>query len=199
MPLDTARALEHLLANPPKNGRNGKDGRDGLDGRHGLDGANGRNGAPGPQGVKGADGLIGPAGAQGERGAVGERGVPGIPGPMGPQGPQGPQGDVGPVPRHEWRGTSLRFEQASGKWGQWVDLRGQDGATITHGARGGGIGPQGPQGASGGGGGTSDGSVPYFVPAGETFTVPIYRQALFARTIDVEGLVELDGDLVLVN
>jgi hypothetical protein len=101
------------------------------------------------------------------------------------------------MPRHEWDQTRLRFEYQPGKWGKWTDLQG----------------PQGPPGRFaivGGGGGstttattttaaTSDASVPYFVASTETFTVPLYRQALFARTIDCEGIIDLSGDLILVN
>lgn len=38
---------------------------------------------------------------------------------------------MGPMPRHEWDETRLRFEQGpdSGSWGKWVDLRGPGGAT----------------------------------------------------------------------
>ncbi len=31
------------------------------------------------------------------------------------------------APRHEWRGTELRFERPDGGWGSWVDLRGPQG------------------------------------------------------------------------
>lgn len=70
---------------------------------------------PGPQGTKG------PKGDQGE------------PGPQGPQGPPGATGkpgkpgEMGPIPRHEWQGTRLRFEQRPGEWGRFVDLRGPRG------------------------------------------------------------------------
>ena len=40
--------------------------------------------------------------------------------------------------------------------------------------------------------------VPYFLAAGETFTVPIYRQALFEEIIDVEGILTVDGYLIMV-
>lgn len=34
---------------------------------------------------------------------------------------------MGPMPKHEWRGTELRFQQTSGKWGKWTDLQGKPG------------------------------------------------------------------------
>lgn len=61
----------------------------------------------------------------------GPPGPPGVPGRDGEQGPQGERGEVGPMPRHEWKDTSLRFENADGTWGEAVDLqgpRGRDGA-----------------------------------------------------------------------
>ncbi len=35
---------------------------------------------------------------------------------------------MGPMPKHEWRGTELRFQRAPGRWGDWVDLRGPTGS-----------------------------------------------------------------------
>jgi len=34
---------------------------------------------------------------------------------------------MGPMPKHEWRGTELRFQQTAGKWGKWTDLQGKPG------------------------------------------------------------------------
>ena len=45
----------------------------------------------------------------------------------GPRGEPGTQGPIGPMPRHEWDGTKLRFEIQPGQWGEWVDLRGPKG------------------------------------------------------------------------
>lgn len=42
------------------------------------------------------------------------------------------------------------------------------------------------------------GMVPTFITAGDTFIVPADHQALFAMTIDVEGMLEVDGYLVEV-
>jgi len=48
----------------------------------------------------------------------------------------------------------------------------------------------------GGGGGSV---VPYFLAATDTFTVPIYKQALFEEIIDVEGILTVDGYLIMVS
>jgi hypothetical protein len=58
------------------------------------------------------------------KGPKGDQGPQGEQGPKGEQGPQGPKGDK---PAHEWQGTSLRFENPDGSWGQFVNLKGQDG------------------------------------------------------------------------
>jgi len=43
------------------------------------------------------------------------------------------------------------------------------------------------------------GMVPYLIPDGETFTVPINKQGLFTMIIDVQGLLVVDGFLIHVN
>lgn len=45
----------------------------------------------------------------------------------------------------------------------------------------------------------ADGMVPYFIDTGETFTVPEFKQALFAMTIDVLGTLAVDGYLIEVD
>jgi hypothetical protein len=42
---------------------------------------------------------------------------------------RGPPGPMGPMPKHEWSGTKLRFEQGpdGNHWGAWTDLRGPPG------------------------------------------------------------------------
>lgn len=72
-------------------------------------------------------GEAGPEGPQGERGPQGLPGECGPQGLTGPQGLQGERGDMGPMPRHQWKDASVRFEVAPGKWGKWVDLRGPRG------------------------------------------------------------------------
>lgn len=58
---------------------------------------------------------------------VAKDGEPGKRGPKGDKGEPGEQGPPGPKPKHEWDGARLRFENASGGWGQWTDLRGPQG------------------------------------------------------------------------
>lgn len=45
----------------------------------------------------------------------------------------------------------------------------------------------------------ANGMVPYFIAMGETFTVPEFKQALFAMNIDNEGTLEVDGFLIEVD
>jgi len=77
--------------------RDGVDGRDGIDG---VDGLNGRDGAVGPRGEPGKDGL---------------RGIDGV---------DGIQGETGPMPDHEIRGNSIRFQKPDGEWGKWIEFGG---------------------------------------------------------------------------
>jgi hypothetical protein len=39
------------------------------------------------------------------------------------------------------------------------------------------------------------GMVPYYIAAGDTFTVPLYKQALFSDTIEVDGILVILGRL----
>lgn len=63
--------------------------------------------------------------------------LPPKPGPRGLRGFPGPKGDK---PRHEWDGTSLRFENPDGSYGEFVDLKGDpgdgSGSTIVGGGGG---------------------------------------------------------------
>lgn len=47
-------------------------------------------------------------------------------------------------------------------------------------------------------GAAADGTTPYFIPVGETFTNNINRQNLFNINIDVEGTLVVDGQLIEV-
>ena len=141
-----------------KRGLQGIQGPAGADGAKGDPGDTGPQGPQGIQGEKGDTGDIGPQGPAGEKGEPGPQGEPGpkgdpgIQGPEGPQGPQGeqgakgdpgPKGDTGAAgpsgadgaqglpPEHEWQGTSLRFKEPDGSWGQAVDLRGPAGSSAT--------------------------------------------------------------------
>lgn len=46
--------------------------------------------------------------------------VPGEPGKPG----KSVQGKPGRIPKHEWRGTFIRFELPNGEWGEWTNLQG---------------------------------------------------------------------------
>lgn len=131
-----------------KDGRDGRDGKDGKDGMPGARGERGATGEAGPQGLPGVDGengrdgrdgrdgqqgIPGRDGRDGKDGTNGRDGKDGEPGPMGRTGPRGEMGTPGEdglpgaTPRHEWRGTEIRFEIEPGVWGDWVDLKGDRG------------------------------------------------------------------------
>ena len=128
--------------------------RDGRDGRDGKDGSIGKTGPAGKdayelaitrglfsgtieewfehqRGVDGEDGasVYELALRNGFVGTEDEfiRQQKGDPGSRGPQGPEGPEGPIGPMPRHEWKGTELRFEMEPNVWGKFVDLKGPAG------------------------------------------------------------------------
>lgn len=92
-----------------------------LHGPQGEPGKGGKDGERGPRGEPGKDGEPGEPGPRGAPGKDGERG------PKGDPGKDGERGDIGPMPRHQWRKTELRFELEPGKWGKWVDLKGEPG------------------------------------------------------------------------
>jgi len=100
----------------------------------------GKDGAPGKDGLDGKDGvgLRGLAGSDGRDGADGRDGRDGVDGKDGERGP------MGPMPKHEWQGTKLRFQQTDKRWGKWTDLQGPAGKS------GGGV--------FGGGGGSGTGT-----------------------------------------
>jgi len=120
----------------------------GPQGPQGFQGPEGPPGPPGPPGPQGESGPQGPAGPKGDsvRGPQGERGPKGDPGPQGKQGaqglpgpigPKGDKGDLGPIPKHEWQRTQLRFQEGTDPdgniiWGRFVDLRGQTGLTSNY-------------------------------------------------------------------
>lgn len=45
----------------------------------------------------------------------------------GDPGDPGAPGRKGDMPDHEWQGTRLRFQKPDGRWGEFVDLRGEKG------------------------------------------------------------------------
>ena len=97
--------------------------RDGFASLSKQPGPRGEDGGVGP---RGATGEGGPAGPTGPRGAPGRDGSPGADGKDGADGERGP---VGPMPRHQWRGTNLRFEKPDGTWGKYTNLEGPAGKT----------------------------------------------------------------------
>jgi len=46
---------------------------------------------------------------------------------------------------------------------------------------------------------STDGLVPYYIAPGDTFTVPLYKQALFKTTIEVDGFLVVLGQLLGVD
>lgn len=46
------------------------------------------------------------------------------------------EGTVGATPDHEWNGTQLRFEKPNGSWGEYVDLKGEQGIKGDKGDKG---------------------------------------------------------------
>jgi hypothetical protein len=46
---------------------------------------------------------------------------------------------------------------------------------------------------------STSGQMPYYIPSGDSYTVDNYKQGLFALPIDVEGTLEVDGQLVQVD
>lgn len=108
-------------------GEKGDPGDTGPRGPAGEKGDTGPQGPAGPKGDPGIQGLEGPQGPQGEKGATGD---PGPKGDTGAAGPAGADGAQGLPPEHEWQGTTLRFKEPDGSWGQAVDLRGPAGPSA---------------------------------------------------------------------
>ena len=134
----------------------------------------GKDGAPGKDGVDGKDGV----GVRGLAGADGRDGAPGKPGRDGAPGKDGERGPMGPMPKHEWRGTQLRFQQTDSKWGKWTDLQGKPGKAGT------GV-------AIGGGGGS--GWSPSGLPAASNAQPPLRRELLYTAEKLSEVRIYQDG------
>jgi len=54
----------------------------------------------------------------------------------GDPGKPGKPGQSGRIPKHEWRGTFIRFEQPDGEMGEWVNLQGSPAESIEYGGPG---------------------------------------------------------------
>ena len=130
----------------------------------------GKDGAPGKNGLDGKNGV----GLRGDPGPRGRDGPPGKPGRDGAPGKDGERGPVGPMPKHEWRGTELRFQQTGGKWGKWTDLQGKPGKA-----------------GSGGGGGS--GWSPSGLPAASNAQPPLRRELLYTAEKLSEVRIYQDG------
>jgi hypothetical protein len=46
---------------------------------------------------------------------------------------------------------------------------------------------------------SSTGQMPYYIPSGDSYTVDNYKQGLFALPIEVDGILEVDGQLIQVD
>ena len=79
-------------------------------------GPKGSTGIQGPSGPLGREGL---KGEEGKQGAKGDNGLEGLRGLSGAPGVIGPQGERGPMPKHQFDGSRIRFEQEDGVWGKW--------------------------------------------------------------------------------
>lgn len=115
---------ELILSTPEFRGEEGETGSQGEDGEQGSRGEPGRRGRRGEKGFPGTDGT----GTDGRQGEIGAQGEPGDRGPRGPRGAKGLKGETGLAPGHEFKRTSLRFRKPDGTWGEFVDLRGPQGA-----------------------------------------------------------------------
>lgn len=105
----------------PQDGADGRDGRDGKDADHDLVAAMVAKALADmrkPRDGRDADPAL--VRQEAERAAA-------LAAKDAERGPRGLRGPQGPMPRHEWDGTKLRFEQPEG-WGAWVDVRGPRGA-----------------------------------------------------------------------
>ncbi len=99
-----------------------------LDGKPGKVGEQGIQGPEGPPGRDGLDGIAGVS-IEGQQGVPGKAGRDGEDGTdaVGTDGEKGDKGEIGDIPKHEWQGTGLRFEEAPGEWGKFVNLEGRPG------------------------------------------------------------------------
>ena len=184
---DLRDAFAQLSKQP---GPPGKDGRDGVNGRDGVDGKDGV-GIAGRDGVDGKDGL---------HGKDGRPGAPGKNGRDGKDGKDGEPGPIGPMPKHEWRGTELRFQSAPKKWGKWVDLRGPagaSGAVVVQGGDGGTpLDPKDIELVSG----VQTGDEMLMVRAGKFVRVKIALSGVPLNAITVDGQhVTVNGEYVVVS
>jgi len=129
--LDGYRGLKGLQGIKGEQGVPGKQGIQGIQGAQGIRGLQGLKGFPGEKGAQGIIGHKGEKGARGKQGVQGRQGDEGEKGSNGKQGKNGCDGNMGPMPKHQWRGTELRFQLDCKEWGKWTELQGKPGASGT--------------------------------------------------------------------
>lgn len=92
----------------------------------------------------------------------------------------------------------LVIDNTSGGGSTVINLLGF--ATLGDDGGGGGDGEVGPPGVPGAAGEDgANGMVPYFIATTETFTIPLFKQALFSMNIDNEGILDIEGFLIEVD
>lgn len=96
---------------------------------HKIDGKNGLNGKDGYTPLKGKDYFTQEEINRFLEEVTPIKGVDYFDGEDGKPGKDGEsiKGEKGDIPKHEWEGTSIRFELPNGEWGEWIDLKGKDG------------------------------------------------------------------------
>ena len=105
-----------------------------------------------------------------------------------------------PLPMPQWQEPIAGEQRTSRPWYLWFSSLQGGGGSGSTGPTGptGPSGPAGPTGATGPTGPAGLG-VPYFIASGDTFTVPVNIQSLFAMTIDNEGTIVVNGFLIQVD
>ncbi|MCK7542960.1 hypothetical protein MLC59_02090 [Marinobacter bryozoorum] len=101
------------------------------------------------------------------------------------KGDPGEDGDVGPMPKHQWKGTRLRFEDGErDHWGKWVDLKGQPG-------------PPGPPGRPGSGANLA--SLPLLnAPPEDGDTMIVEREGKLYR-VTIQNLKDTFGEAIPID
>lgn len=118
------------------------------------------------------------------KGGIPLQAAPGAPGPVGPQGP---------IPQHQWQGTALGFENLTGGFGPYVDLKGDKGDQGVQGT-------QGDPGADGADGETpvpvwTGTSLEWQLPDGTPITAPVDLQG----PQGIQGVPGLNGATVWIS
>lgn len=116
---------------------------------------------------------------------------------MAAKGIDGATGDAGPMPAHEWSGTSVRFQNPNLTWGAYIDVEGIQGPQGIQGIQGiqGPTGATGPAGAAGSDGATfaTGASVAAYAGSGD------YTGNLFYETGGVAYLITGPGTYSVIG